>query len=438
MTFLKTNIITLLSKALCLISSMVISIYIARFLGPGAKGTYYIFVQLVSILATAALLGLDYSVIYYLGKGLYARRTVLISNLITFVTSVGIAVLLLLLSRVRFSGNVLTVYDFGYLAIFVIVIPFMSSSRLNSSVLMGFNRYISFNIMNVVLYLILIASFFIFAVMLKMGLAGALISFLLSYMIVSVIYWVMILNFEGMSEKLPETAEKIKINTLLKHGSKVLLIPILLLLLYRIDSFFLSYHVAISSVGFYSVALSIVELLLFIPESTGTILFPKLMYVKSDDVAKSFLFIFKTSIVITLFAEIVLYAGIRYILPFIYGNLYMESVKLAYILLPGIFAISTYYLFASYFQALGKPGIVTFVLAVVLILKLILCIVLIPKFGSIGAAIASTGAYSVCFFTFLVLFRKRSRFRFKEIFTLQKEDLNIIRNSLNNIFDFEK
>lgn len=438
MTFLKTNIMTLASKILCLASSMFISIYIARFLGPDAKGTYYILVQLVAILATVALLGLDYSVIYYLGKGLYARRTVLTSNLITFLVSIGVAVLLLLLSQIRFSGNALLKYDFSYLAIIAIVIPFMNSSRLNSAVLMGFNRYVSFNIMNVALYLTMIVSFFIFVVIFKMGLTGALISFLLSYMIMSVIYWVITLNFGGMSKKLSETTEKVKTKTLLKYGSKVFLVPILLLLLYRIDSFFLSYHMAISSVGFYSVALSIVELLLFIPESTGTILFPKLMYVKPEDIGKSFLFIFKISVVITLSAELVLCAGIKYILPFIYGNVYMESVKLAYVLLPGIFAMSTYYLFASYFQALGKPGIVTFVLIVAFIVKLVLCILLIPKFGSIGAAISSTGAYAVCFIMFLLIFRERSRFKMKEIFTLQKEDLNIIRNSLNNIFDFEK
>jgi Na+-driven multidrug efflux pump len=101
--------------------------------------------------------------------------------------------------------------------------------------------------------------------------------------------------------------------------------------------------------------------------------------------------------------------------------------------LPGVFAISSFYLFAPYFEAMGRPGIVTIVLVSGLAVKLVLCVLLIPIFGAAGAAISSTAAYSICFILFIFL--ARSKFKMKEIFTL-KEHFTVIKDLFNNIFDF--
>ncbi len=437
MTFLKTNIITLISKFICLAASLFISIYIARFLGPSTKGAYYLLVQMVAILATVSLFGVDYAAIFYLGKNFSAKSVVIVTNLFTIAIGIMMAALLFLSARTRLLEDVLLKTGFGYLAVILLTIPFMGVSRLNSAILMGFNKYVSFNILNIVLYLVMGINFVIFVIVLQMGLFGALLSYLSAYLILSVIYLAVIVTSKRFQDTAP-SRDGVDLKTLLGYGVRAFLAPILLMVLYRADSFILNYYTTISAVGFYSVALSLAELLLFIPDSTGAILFPKLVYTSPEEVDKKFVFILKMSFALTLITAILFAGTIRYILPLVYGNLYTDSVRIAYLLLPGLVAMSAYYIFSSYFQAIGRPGLVTMVLAVVLASKVVLCGLLIPKFNSSGAAIACSISYGLSFIIFLSIFILRSKFKFKEIFTYKASDFAFIRSSLYSVFDFQK
>ncbi len=435
MTFFKTNLITLFSKIVCFACTLFISIYIARFIGPSAKGIYYLLMQIVSILGTISIFGVDRAAVYYLGKGYSAKKVVFITNFFTIFITLIVMSCFLLAIKTQILKNMLSSINYRYLIIIAIAIPFMNLTRLNSAIIMGFNRYVAFNILKIALFVAWAVFFVIFVIIAKLSLFGALISFASAYLIMSLIHIIVVFG----SDKIRELSNK-KINstTLLGYGTKVFLVPILVLLIYRIDLFFLGYYIDMRAVGFYSVALSFTELLLFIPESIGTILFPKLSYTEKENVDKKFIFILRISLILTATTACIFFIVIRYLLPFVYGDLYLQSVKLTYILLPGLFAMSSYYFFSSYFLAIGKPGFVSIILSIILIEKTLLCYLLIPRLSSVGAAIATAVSYSTCFIVFLLVFRTRTKFKMKEIFILQQSDINIIRNSLNNIFDFQK
>lgn len=435
MTFFKTNIITLISKLICYASALFISVYIARFLGPEAKGTYYLLVQIVSILATVSLFGIDTAAIYHLGKRNSGRGVVIVSSVITIGLSVIMAALFFVFIKTPFFKNILSEVSYGYLVIIAMVIPFMSFSRLNSAIVMGFNRFLAFNILNIALFAMLAIFFAAFVIFGGLKLFGALISFASAYFIMSVVYAVVVASSKRMREI---SKDRPDIRRLVGYGARVFLVPILLLVLYRADSFFLSYFIDVRAVGFYSVALSFAELLLFIPESTGTILFPKLAHTEAESINSKFIFILRVSLVLIAGCAALFFLTIRHLLPFVYGGLYLESVRLTYILLPGLAAMACYYLFSSYFQAIGRPGFVTLTLLAVLAEKCLLSYFLIPRFNSAGAAAATTISYASCFLVFLTAFRMRAKFRMKEIFVLKQSDINFMRNSLNNIFDFQK
>jgi len=437
MNFFKTNVLTLFSKIICLASSLFISIYIARILGPSVKGAYYLLIQTVLILATISLFGIDSAVIYYLGKKRYSGKHIAItSNFITLFASLLITALLLGFHKVSFLTNKLPELRFSYLFIIALAMPFINIVRLNSATLMGFNKFISFNILNIAVFAVMVLNFIIFVVILKMAFFGALLSFLLSYLIMSAIYLIVIFRSNEIHGYDRKFSEKINVTTLLNYGTKFFLVPVLLLILYRIDTFFLSYYSAMSVVGVYSVALSFAELLLFIPESTGTILYPKLAYLQKIDANKRFLFILRMSMSLTFGVTVIFFITIRYLLPMVYGVAYNDSIELTYLLLPGIVAISSLYLFSSYFQAIGKPIIITVVLFIVLIVKAGLSYLLIPIMGSSGAAIATTLSYLFCFLIFLVIFVIKTRFQLKEIFLFKSSDFSILKNSINDLIHF--
>ena len=68
LNFVKGSLVTVVSKATMCLSSLFISIYVARILGPEAKGMYYLLVQMVSIVVLFGMFGIDNSVIYFLGR----------------------------------------------------------------------------------------------------------------------------------------------------------------------------------------------------------------------------------------------------------------------------------------------------------------------------------------------------------------------------------
>jgi O-antigen/teichoic acid export membrane protein len=435
MRFLKTNIITCASKTICLILTMSISVYIARFIGPHAKGVYYLVVQIAAILATLSLFGIDTAAIYYLGRGYSARRVVAAATALTFLFGLGAAAVFAAASKTQAMRFILPGVENRYILMIAVAVPFMGLVRLYSALTMGFNRYLAFNMLNVSLYLVMAVIFAALAVFLRSGLGGAVVSFISAYIFMSVIYILVIVTSGRMAG---DKGVSMNMGGIVGYGARVSLVPILLLLIYRIDSFQLNHYALPSAVGFYSVALSFAELLLFVPESIGTILFPDLSYTAPEDIDSRFASILRVSFALTLALALIFFLSMRHLVPFVYGGLYRESVGVAYILLPGLLAMSGYYLFASYFQAVGRPGFVTVVLAAVLAEKGLLCRILIPAIGPAGAAVSTSVAYLTCFIIFLTAFRRRSRLGVREILVLTPADMNSIRSSLNNILDLQR
>ncbi len=435
MNFVKINILTLFSKIICLVSGLFISIYIARVLGPAIKGTYYLLVQTVMILSVIALFGIDNAVIYFLGRKKYLREHIaILSNFMSLIFSLLTAVFFLGFYKFYSSYNALPELKPVYLFMIALALPFINILRLNSAILMGFNKFISYNLLNIALFLTMALSFILFIVLLKMGLFGALLSFLISYIVMSGVYLFMIFKSKEIRECAAQACEKIKISTLFNYGKKVFTVPILFLVLYRIDSFFLSHYSSMKEVGFYSVALSFAELLLFIPESVGTVLYPKLAYMSEKELAEKFLSTLKISMALTLAIASVIFVTIKYILPLLYGDIYAESIRLVYFLLFGMVMFSSYHLFSSYFQAAGRPSVIVAVLFISLVVKVILCFILVPPMNSIGAAIASVLSYLVCLLIFLRIFMMETKFRPKKIFVLGISDFNIIKKSFRTVF----
>jgi O-antigen/teichoic acid export membrane protein len=96
-----------------------------------------------------------------------------------------------------------------------------------------------------------------------------------------------------------------------------------------------------------------------------------------------------------------------FFIPLIFGEDFTRSILPFCIILPGIVFLSLQILLSAYFS--GKGEIKTNLMTSIVLLTaiLILDLLLIPRFGIIGAAIASCIAYSISgLFTFYLYCRK--------------------------------
>ena len=84
------------------------------------------------------------------------------------------------------------------------------------------------------------------------------------------------------------------------------------------------------------------------------------------------------------------------------------------------------------YNVVNKKQIINVImLSVSVLVNIVLNILLIPKYGIIGAAIASIIGYFICAIVFVVYFSKVSSIPIREIVFLTKDDLTLIKNVVN-------
>jgi len=391
MDFLKNSTITFLTRIFVFICAIIISIYIARILGPEAKGIYSLLIQMISISVVIGMCGIDNAIVYYLSKNEDLKKVY--TNLLFYTLLSGAIILFLLFFSVGFlKASFLRNIDDILIKIAILIIPFMLFTKLSISVVLGLNEIKLFNVFKIMSSVMTTISFFFLVIILKWDIKGVIFCILLTELFMSACYIYVI------SRKI-----RIEINfdidfikKLFGYGIRGFLGSLFLMLIFRIDFYLLNMFSDMRDVGIYSVSVGFGEMIFFIPEAIGVILFPKLSGMNSEDRNKKTIqmlrFFSLTLGIMTLF----MFLFSHELIVFIYGIQYASSVPLTRIMLPGFFFMSFYYLYFSYFFSRGKPQIVTAVLLITAIIKTILSLILISKFGAVGASFGTLITYSTC------------------------------------------
>ncbi len=100
--------------------------------------------------------------------------------------------------------------------------------------------------------------------------------------------------------------------------------------------------------------------------------------------------------------------------------------QIIYFLLPGILLFSPVRVLSTYFMGTGKPAVNTFVNSVTLIVNIALNLLVIPRMGVKGAAMASAISYSPTYLIYLFLYKNESGLSPLEFFLFRREDFKKI------------
>jgi Na+-driven multidrug efflux pump len=102
-------------------------------------------------------------------------------------------------------------------------------------------------------------------------------------------------------------------------------------------------------------------------------------------------------------------------------------------LLPGctVFAITN--VLAGYFNGVGRPKLNLTASAIGLCCTLCLDILLIPKYGARGAAVASSLSYVTSTIVSIYLFRTISGIPLSELYRFSRADLELLKNALKRL-----
>lgn len=192
---------------------------------------------------------------------------------------------------------------------------------------------------------------------------------------------------------------------------------------YRVDTIMLKYYVDYSSIGVYSVGVSIAEKVWVIPDAMRDIMTSKLASgKKADEVAMVIRFC--TSICIVIFIVMLLFS--EPVINLLYGEEYNGAYLVIIIMLVGTIAMTYFKMIASYFIVVNKQKISFVFLTISVVVNVIGNMIMIPMLGIYGAAWTSAISYLICSILFLGYFLRTENVKLKDCLIITRKDIRNI------------
>lgn len=401
-----------------LIAGALTNIVIARTLGPGGKGILALLGYALFIAISLGGLGLQAGSVYLIGKGRFAKGQVsagvLLLSLLAGLLCAGAMALVL----PRFRATVpLTAMMIGLST--ALVIPSLIRQNLGGLYL-ALNRINAFNQIQTVPAVLWMIGAFVLLVPLHGGIRDAVILWAAVGMVGSLAGTVGALAIAP-----PRTQEFGRcVRACLGTGLPIYAANLVWILVLRIDGFFLAAYRSAAEVGTYSVAVLIAEVLLHLPRSMALVLTRRFAAGALLPAARLAARASRVGSQAVLLSGIGLAVLSGRLVPLIFGRSFAPSVPPLLWLLPGILALSVAAPLSLYLvQQRGKPfwpGIA----AVLGLVANVLCnLAWIPGHGAVGAAWASSVAYTVHAVTVGALFCHETGQHWSALLVPRREDL---------------
>ncbi len=416
---------TFVTKGFLVFVGLISGIITARWLGPDDRGVLAIITSISATIWVLVNLGTNQASIYYINKGRYKLNQVA-ANCSLLPMGLGI----LVISGVWFSRDKLILENLSflnsyYLALALIPMPFLVLQDSFIGVLRASDKFDVINLRQLIKSVLGLTSVVGVLIVFGGGL-DVLIAFLIAIEILLAIWMIRevlklcVITIKDLNSKI--------VADLFKFGGKSYIQNVIGYLHNRVDLYMIGALLSSRQVAFYDIAVIISELLLFLPQSVAFVIMPKLVREseKSEQNSNSEL------IRVTFLVTIILASGIAltgyWLIALVYGADYLPAYQILLFLIPGLILSSFNGITIPYFTSKNRQQVPIICGAVSLILNVVLNLMLIPKYGVIGAAMVTTFTYSLFSLVIVALYCHEKQIRYREILVPQKTDILQLSN----------
>jgi O-antigen/teichoic acid export membrane protein len=195
----------------------------------------------------------------------------------------------------------------------------------------------------------------------------------------------------------------------------------------RIDLLFVAHYQGAAAVGYYSVSVSIAEILLSIPSAISAPFMPLRFEMDHGEGRHFSSFVVKyVLLMMMLLCTAVGLLGKPLIL-IMYGQRFLPALQSLVFLLPGMVSLSIYQFLKADIYSLNRPGFISITSGVVMVVNLTLNYLLIPAHGIAGAAISSSISYTLSTAILIVFLVTRAGMPLKALFFISREEWRQMR-----------
>ncbi len=368
----------------------------ARLLGPEGKGIYVLALLIPHLAVNVLTLGVGSASTYFVARGERDAATALGTSF-AIVLPLGLACTLMMEILLR-AGWWSTPHA-SYIALAIwSTVPTMGSALLRNTVL-GLQQYGLFNWLLVMEKTVHLALLALGGVLWGGNVQTLCFLFVLGSFLSFTIAFGLVLRAVGSAPGVDlEYAGRA-----LHYGLRGHVGWLAELLNYRLDLLFVEALAGARALGLYSAAVSLAETLWILPGCISVVVMPRLASAKNES---SWI----TAPLCRLLSPLVLFATITLalfggpLIRLLYGHEFQASLSPLHLLLPGVALLSIVKILSADFAARGRPGLVSMVSWISLVVTIVLDLALIAPYAARGAAVASTVAYGTSTMVSLFLY----------------------------------
>lgn len=371
---------------------MATSFLLAGMLLPEGRGQYAVLVLVPGMLNALGQLGLPSAMSFFAGRGRSIRDLQRLGWLLT----VGLSVVLVgatLLALPWLQRTLLQPVTLDLLLVSLASVPFQFGTAFAGSTLIGRQRLRNYNLIVVAQSVLMLIGVVVLVGLLDLGVVGALSSYV-AVAVVAAIGTAVELN-RAVAEE-PQEGGRVKLTQIAGYGIRIYPASVSGYFSYRVDVLILSAILGASgaaSIGLYTFAVSLAEMVFMIPDSVSTVFYPRVAGMERREADRLAPQVSRFTVLVTLLGVLALlpaaWVVTSLILPAYGGSLLPFAV-----LLPGIMALSVSKVVSGYISGLGLPLAVARASIANLVINVVANLALVPILGIAGAALASLISYA--------------------------------------------
>ncbi|HSG29352.1 MAG TPA: polysaccharide biosynthesis C-terminal domain-containing protein [Candidatus Krumholzibacterium sp.] len=430
MSFMKNISMTFATRIALFLVGLVTSVVIVRVLGAEGKGLFSLTVVTAAFIYSLTNLGLGSGSGYFLGRRKIDRE-LLAGTWLSLSMIIGIAVTLLSIGAVPlFARRLLPDVPPGLITAALLSMPFsivIYNFQMLSRADSDFRGYNTLELVQPVFFL----AFIPLAVRMfpdsKVFVSVAL------FTVSCIAGAVTALTIWSRRTRLRPRWSKDLVGSAVRFGIMGHLTNFLGFLNLRVDMLLVNFFLSAESVGYYSISVMIVEKVWYLPDTLAIVLYPRVAHGTDVDANRQTAAVSKQTVILVGICLLAVLAVARPVVSILYTDLFMPAVAPLLILMPGVFSASLARVMGTDLMARGHPGINMIAGLAALVVNVGCNIVMIPRMGISGAALATTISYTVHFLIILSGFVRITGVGVAEALIPRREDLMRMPDALAGI-----
>ena len=300
----------------------------------------------------------------------------------------------------------------------------LSFASVNNMLLLGLEKLNTFNIISLVQVIVM----FGILVFCLLGIRSfevmayywaIFFSWVLSFGISLILLW-------PAFKKVPLTNMKALVLEILRFGTYVQVANLFQSMNYRLSLKFVDYYTGRAAVGVLSLGMQLAEGLWLISRSLATVQYSRLSNEMNYDYSvRLTLTLAKIAWVVTAIGMALILAIPRFVFTWVFSARFGDVKLVIASLAIGIVVLSVSMIFSGFYSAINKPYHNTISSAIGLVFTIGLGVVLIPKYGIVGAGISATVSYTFLTLYQFIIFSRMTKLRLRD-FMLTRHEIRLL------------